>query len=89
MEKEILRIKAHEKQLSLVSPNKGQCNSATARTVGGDGNTKSKLARSRHNKRQRELYQKRKKARKAQQGKQADTAKASGAAAAPPNKAGQ
>ena len=37
-EKEILRIKAHEKQLSLVSPNKG------------DGNPKSKSARSRHNK---------------------------------------
>ena len=45
------------------------------RTVGGDGNPKSKAARKRHNRRQRELYQKRKKAKRAQLAAQAvDTA---------------
>ena len=79
-EKEILKIKAHEKQLSLVSQSKGQSGSATARSAGGDGTPQSKSARSRHNKRQRELYQKQKKAWKVQQGKQAEAAKALGAA---------
>ena len=88
-EKEILRMKGHEKQLSSVSQSKGNSGSASARNIGGDGNPKSKSARSRHNKCQRELYQKQKKARKAQQGKQAETAKASGATAAPPTKTGQ
>ena len=77
--KKILRIKAHKKQLSSVSQNKGQSGSASARSIGGDGNPKIKLARSRH-KRQRELYQKRKKATKAD---------APGAAAVPPTQAGQ
>ena len=88
-EKEILRIKAHEKQLSSVSQSKGQSDSATAGSVDGDGNPKSKLVRSRHNKRQRELYNKRKKAKKAQQVQQtANNNKAPGASATPP-KAGQ
>ena len=42
-----------------------------AKTAEGDGNSKSKAARKRHNRKQRDLYQKRKKARRAQQAKQA------------------
>ena len=41
------------------------------RTAGGDGNPKSKAARKRHNRKQRDLYQKRKKAKRAQLAKQA------------------
>ena len=36
-----------------------------ARSVGKDGNSRSHASRRRHNKRQRDLYQKRKKAKKA------------------------
>ena len=39
--------------------------------AGGNGNSRSKAARKRYNKHQRELYQKRKKARRALQAKQA------------------
>ena len=81
-EKEILRIKAHEKQLSLVSLNKGQSGDASAGSAGGDGNPKSKTARSRHNKCQRELYNKQKKV------KQTEAATAPGATTVPP-KTGQ
>ena len=41
------------------------------RTAGGDGNPKSKAARKRHNRKQQELYQKRKKAKRAQLAAQA------------------
>ena len=41
------------------------------RTAGGDGNPKSKASRKRHNRKQQELYQKRKKAKRAQLAKQA------------------
>ena len=81
-EKVILHLKAHERQLSSVSQSKGNSGSASARSVGGDGNPLSKSARSRHNRHQHELYQKHKKAKKAKQAKQANEA-ASGAAAAP------
>ena len=57
-EKEILRIKAHQKQLSLVSQSKGNSGSTSARNFGGDINLKGKSTRSRHNKGQQELYQK-------------------------------
>ena len=40
-------------------------------TAEGDGNSRSKAARKRHNKHQQELYQRRKKARRALQAKQA------------------
>ena len=43
-----------------------------AKTTGGDGNPKSKASRSRHNKKQRELYQKRKKAKRAKLAVQAE-----------------
>ena len=49
----------------------------------------SKLARSKHNKRQWELYQKRKKAKKAKLAKQAMETDVSGAAAVPTMQAGQ
>ena len=42
-----------------------------AKTAEGDGNPRSKAARKRHNRKQRDLYQRRKKARRAQQAKQA------------------
>ena len=43
----------------------------TAKSVGKDGNSKSRASRSRHNKKQRDLYQKRKKAKRAQLAAQA------------------
>ena len=58
--------KAREKLLS--SKRKRQAKSSgvdTARSVGKDGNSRSRVSRSRHNKRQRDLYQKRKKAKRA------------------------
>ena len=42
-----------------------------AKSAEGDGNSKSKAARKRHNRKQRDLYQKRKKAKRAQLAKQA------------------
>ena len=86
-EKEILRIRAHEKQISSVSQSKGQSGNATG-SVEGDGNPRGKTVRSKHKKRQRELYNKHKKAKKAQQAKQTINNKAPGASATPP-KAGQ
>ena len=58
-------------------------------TVDGDGNPRGKTVRSRHNKRQRELYNKRKKAKKVQQAKQTgqnnnNNNKAPATAATPP-----
>ena len=58
--------KARQKLLS--SERKRQAKSSgvdTARSVGKDGNSRSRASRSRHNKRQRDLYQKRKKAKRA------------------------
>ena len=86
-EKEILRIKAHVKQLSTVSQNKGRQGSAAGNND-GDGNPMAKSSRSRHNKRQCKMYNKRKEAKKAQQAKKTAANKAS-AAAATPVKAGQ
>ena len=86
-EKEILRIKAHEKQLSTVSQNKG-CQGGAARNIDGDGNPMAKSSRSRHNKCQHEMYNKRKKAKKVQQAKQTAANKAPATAATLP-KAGQ
>ena len=57
-EKEILHLKAREKQLSSVSQSKGKSGSTSAGISGGDGDPVSKSARSRYNKCQRELYQK-------------------------------
>ena len=59
-------------------------------TVDGDGNPRGKTVRTRHNKCQRELYNKCKKAKKAQQAKQTgqnnnnNNNKAPAAAATPP-----
>ena len=87
-QKDILSLKAHEKQLSSVLPNKGHPGSPTAGSVDGDGNPKGKLVRSRH-KHQCELYNRQKKAKKVQQTKQtANNNKAPGTSATPP-KAGQ
>ena len=64
--------KARQKLLS--SEQKRQAKSSgvdTAKTVGGDGNSKSRVSRSRHNKKQRELYQKHKKAKRAKLAAQA------------------
>ena len=58
--------KARQKLLS--SERKRQAKSSgvdTARSVGKDGNSRSRASRCRHNKRQRDLYQKRKKAKRA------------------------
>ena len=66
----------------------GNKNLTGLKWVNSDGNPKSKSARSRHNKRQLELYNKHKNAMKAQQAQQTGTNKAPGAAATPP-KAGQ
>ena len=64
--------KAHQKLLS--SENWRQAKSSgveTTKTARGDGNSKSKASRSRHNKKQQELYQKRKKAKRAKLAAQA------------------
>ena len=53
-----------------------------AGTTGDNGNPKSKAARKRHNRKQRELYQKRNTAKRAQLAKQADKV-APGAQVAP------
>ena len=67
----------------LLSENKQKTVVEPAKTAaGGDGNPRSKAARKRHNKQQRDLYQKRKKARRAQQAKQA-VKEASGAQVPP------
>ena len=86
--KEILRIKAHKKQISSVSHTRGQSGNATG-TVDRDGNPRGKSVRTRHNKCQNELYNKRKKAKKAQQVKQNNNNNnMAPAAAATPPKAG-
>ena len=64
--------KARQKLLS--SEQKRQAKSSgveTAKSVGKDGNSRSRASRSRHNKKQRDLYQKHKKAKRAQLAAQA------------------
>ena len=64
--------KARQKLLS--SERKRQAKSSgveTAKSVGKDGNSRSRASRSRHNKKQRDLYQKCKKAKRAQLAAQA------------------
>ena len=80
-EKDILKVKAHDKLLSLVS-GKGPAGGGSSST--DEGLSQSKSSRSRHNKKQCQLYQKCRKAKKAEQKKQAKaTAKAPGAATVP------
>ena len=86
-EKEILKVNAHENLLSAVS-GKGPAGGGSSHADGGP--SQGKLARSKHNKKQHQLYQKRKRAKKAEQRKQAKAAsKAPSAVTAPPHKAGQ
>ena len=86
-EKDILKVKVHDKLLSSVS-GKGPAGGGSSSSDGGPPQSKS--SRSKHNKKQRHLYQKRWKAKKVEQRKQAEaTAKAPGAASVPPYKAGQ
>ena len=64
--------KARQKLLS--SEQKRQAKSSgveTAKSFGKDGNSRSRASRSRHNKKQRDLYQKHKKAKRAQLAAQA------------------
>ena len=58
-------LKARQKQLSSAQQRQGKSGIVSARNVGRDGNSKSKASRVRHNRRQRELYQKCKKAKRA------------------------
>ena len=88
-EKEILKIKAHEKQLSVVSQNRGHQVGAPGNNLDGEGNPTAQSARSRNNNHCRQLYNKRRKAKKAQQVKQNAQNKAPAAAAATPAKEGQ
>ena len=60
IQKDCGMINGQKKQLSSVSRRQGKYGCASAGNIGGDGNPKNKSARSRHNRRQRELYQKRK-----------------------------
>ena len=74
--KEVERAVQHSKacQKLLSSEQKRQAKSSgveTAKSVGKDGNSRSRASRSRHNKKQRDLYQKRKKAKRAQLAAQA------------------
>ena len=65
-EKEILRVKAHEKQISTISQSRclsGNTNSSVDR----DGNPIGKPVRTKHNKHQRQMYNNCWRARKAQQ----------------------
>ena len=57
-EKVVLDSKAKSKQLSSVHQSKGKSGSASIGSTGGDGDHISKSSRSKHNKRQWELYQK-------------------------------
>ena len=83
-------MKAHEKSLLAISQGQDKGHGKLAQTSGSDGPSAKVSAKSRHNKRQRELYKKCQKARKAQQAKLAESgAKVSGAGAAPAAKARQ
>ena len=83
-------MKAHEKSLSAISQGQDKGRGKPAQTSGSDGPSAKVSAKSRHNKRQRELYKKYQKARKAQQAKQAESAaKVPGANPALSSKAGQ
>ena len=78
VERAVQHSKARQKLLSSEQRRQSKTGVETVRTIGGDGNSKSKASRKRHNKRQQELYQKRKKAKRAQLAVQAVDA-ASGA----------
>ena len=65
-EKEILRIKAHEKQLSSVSQNRNPSRNANS-SANQDGNPTELSAKTKCNRRQCQLYNKRRKAKKVQQ----------------------
>ena len=78
-EKDILKANAHEKSLSSVS--RQNPSGGGSRPAGGES-VPGRNTRSKHNKKQCDLYQKCKKAKKAEQRKQA-AAKAPGAAAVP------
>ena len=84
-------MKAQKKSLSAVSDVQYKGRGKPAQTSGNsDGPAAKASTKSRHNKKQRELYKKRQKARKAQLAKPAESgAKVSGAGAAPAAKAGQ
>ena len=55
-------MKAHEKQIYTITHNRGNANSA----VDQDGNPTGKPVRTKHNKCQHQMYNKRRRARKAQ-----------------------
>ena len=81
-EKIILKAKAHDKLLSSVS---GKNLSGGGSASIGGGLSQSKSARSKHIKKQCELYQKQRKAKKTEQRKQAKAkTKAPSAAGTPP-----
>ena len=71
VERAVQLSKAHQKLLSSEQRHQPKTGVEPAKTAGGDGNPKSKAARKRHNRRQRELYQKCKKAKRAQLAAQA------------------
>ena len=85
-EKDILKVKAHDKLLSSVS-GKGPAGGGSSSADGGPSQSKS--SRSRHNKNQHQLYQKIRKAKKAEQWKQAKASAKAPDAAAVPTKSGQ
>ena len=64
-EKEILRIKAHEKQISSVTQSRGPPRNANS-SADQDGYPTELTTRTKRNKRQRQLYNKRRRAKKAQ-----------------------
>ena len=67
----------------MVSQNRGRQGGAARNNLDKDGNPIAKSSRSRHNKRQCEMYNKQKKAKKVQQVKQTPQNKAPAAAATP------
>ena len=66
VEKEILRIKAHKKLLSLGPISRVPSHNANS-SANQDGHPTELLARTKRNRRQRQLYNKRRKAKKVQQ----------------------
>ena len=76
-------MKAHEKSLAAISENQNKGRGKLAQTSGNSNRLAARnSAKSRHNKKQRDLYKKRQKARKVQQAKPAGSkAKVRGARA--------
>ena len=69
-EQKILKMKAHEKSLLAISEVQNKGRGKPAQTSGNSNGLAAKAsAKSRHNKKQRELYKKRQKAKKVQQAK--------------------